>query len=182
MRALTGFNVDYNSKEQVSDLFLNVPIKSFMKRYMRYGKIHTSKLENQNVNILYLKGFQPDIFSTICQSQTKKPIFISSIMGNQKLTIKPDDEFQFHLFYFSLKYYEANCVNKENFIQSLKSEKIKNLKQSLNLNVDNSNVLIIHSKYLSFVDAGPISNALLKYGCRFILQDVSLDLDKITNG
>lgn len=129
-----------------------------------------------------MKGFQPDIFSIIIsQSQRKKPIFISSIVENQKLTIKPDDEFQFHLFYFSLNYYEANFVNKESFIQSLKSEKIKNFKQSLNINVDNSNILIIHSKYMSFVDAGPISNALLKYGCRFILQDNSLDSEIITN-
>ena len=48
---------------------------------------------------------------------------------------------------------------------------INRSKQSLNINVDNSNILIIHSKYMSFVDAGPISHALLKYGCRFILQD-----------
>lgn len=60
-------------------------------------------------------------------------------------------------------------------------KKIKNLKQSLNINVDNSNILIIHSKYMSFVDAGPISNALLIYGCRFILQDNSLDSEIITN-
>lgn len=77
------------------------------------------------MNILYLKGFQPDIFSIICQSQTKKPIFISSIVENQKLTIKPDDEFQFHLFYFSLKYYESNLVNKENFIVNRNDFSIK---------------------------------------------------------
>lgn len=172
-RALTGVDVNYKSKNQVSEIFLNVPIKALMKRFTRFGKIHSSSLENANVNFIYLKGCSQENISFLCQTQTRKTIFISSIIENQTLNIRPtNDDCLFYLFYLSLNCYDSDIVNKKLYLQNLKSQKIENIKQSLNLT--NGDILVIQSNNYEFDKKGPIAHALIKYGCRFALQDISL--------
>lgn len=173
-RALTGFDVNYNDKNQVSEIFLNVPIKSLMKRYDRFEKTHTSSLENANVNVVYLKGCSQENISFLCQSQTRKTIFVSSIKENQNLTIRPtNNNCLFYLFYLSLNCYDSDIVNKKEYLQNLKSQKIENIKQSLHLT--NGDIHAIQSDNYEFDEKGPIAHALIKYGCRFVLQDISLN-------
>lgn len=173
-RSLTGFDVNFKDQAQVSQIFYNVSIKSMMERFKRYGKIHTSRLEKQRVNILYLKGYSQENLIEVSHAHSKKPIFISCIVEGQCLQIIPEEDSLFHLFYISLDGYKFNIVKKAEFLKNMKSEWIEKISDDLQLKF--GDILPIHSKDYNFIDAGPITNALIKYGCRFILQDVSLDI------
>lgn len=83
-----------------------------------------------------------------------------------------NDDCLFYLFYSSLNCYDSDIVNKKLYLQNLKSQKIGDIKQPLNLT--NGDILVTQSNNYEFDKNGPITHALIKYGCRFALQDISL--------
>lgn len=172
-RSLTGFDVNFINEQQVSQVFLSASIKNMMARFKRYKKIHSSNLENQNINILYAKGCSQGQISALCYTQGVKPIFVSSILEGQKLTIMPEDGFLFHLFYVSKNSYEKYTVDRKSFVSNMNCDRMKNVKTSLGMK--NGNLLAVNSKNYNFYEAGPIAHALIRYGCKFILQDKSFD-------
>lgn len=174
-RSLTGYNVDFTNQDRISQLFSNVSIKAFMERFKRYGKTHTSNLEKLRVNILYLKGYSQNDIRYICHAQNKNPIFVSSIVEGQSLEILPEQNYMFYIFFISLNCYQFNVVNKKNYLLNLRSDCICKIIDDNEINY--GQILPVKSKDLKFADAGPVTNSLIKYGCRFILQDISLDLN-----
>ncbi|KAK8883942.1 hypothetical protein M9Y10_043044 [Tritrichomonas musculus] len=171
--SLTGFNVKFQGKEKISELFRNVPIKKFMQRYKRNGKVHTSNLQNVTVNILYLKGYGQDYITTLCHTQKVNPIFVSSMKSKQILKISPDEDYIFNLFYIDKELYKYDIVNKRLYLDQINNsnEYISKIQKIKNKNLY---VLPISSKDYDFNNNGPFAHAMIKYGCRFILQDISL--------
>lgn len=166
-QSLTGFIVNCEQQETTSLLFSNVNINRMMKRYMRNGKIHQSKLRNKNVNILYLKGCTDDHIYKLCKVHKNKPIFVSSCLQSQEASIFPDKQCEFYLFFISEAIFQHYLITKETYLEEF---------EFINRPYCNINIkfLPVYCNNYNFDNSGPFAQATIKYGCRYILKDESL--------
>lgn len=176
-RALTGFDVNFEKEKKVSKLFKNVPIQRMLTRIKRLRKKnYVSKLLNppvKKVNILYLKGCPQCIFRRICKAQNRKPICVSSMIEGQEITIGPPPDCVFNMFILSEHSYKYQTVSLIKYVQNINDAKSIILKK--NPQLSNVNLLPVNSTNYCFNFDGPVVHELIRYGCRFILQDQSFD-------
>lgn len=172
-RALTGLDVDFSSLKTVSQVFTNISIKSIMKRFKRFEKVHTTVFQEKEkikkLNFIYVKGYSEEEILLLSNSQKRPPIFVSSFMKNQKLSIIPNEKCQFNVFYINENCYEYLAADEDNYLHILKL--FNGFKSRLNIN--NLNILPIASPNFKFDEAGPRVEKLIRLGCRYILQDSS---------
>lgn len=166
-RSLTGYDVNFAKQTTVSELFFNADVNRMMKRYMRNGKIHQSKFGNKCLNILYLKGCTKKHIEILCKTQKNKPIFISSCLLDQSISISPEDSFEFYLFLISDSTFQNYLITKKTYLEEV--EYINN-----KVHVSHAKILPIYWNKYNFENSGPFTQATIKYGCRYVLKDESL--------
>lgn len=177
-RALTGFNVDFSNDTQICKVFYDVPIKSMLNRYKRNNvkKEFESKLLDspiKKVNILYIKGFSQNVLNVLNKIQSRKPIFVSSIKRDVTNIIVPPKDNIFYYFVDSKYSYKYLIANREYFIRNInESKEIIELKCH---GLKKWFCLPTNSDNFKFDEDGPVTHALIKLGCRFILQDKSFE-------
>ena len=182
-RSLTGIYVDFSSSENVSMLFANYKIsKDLMPRFKLYGIPHKSKFQDysvEKIHFLYLKGISQEDLRSFCRAQNKKPIIVSSCLENQKLSIEPDGICLFNLFYISSNSYNLDIVFRQSYSNFVKNPTYKKeMSNKLSINSNNVEFLPINSKDFNFIQNGPVTNALIRYGCRYVLQDKTFEIKK----
>lgn len=173
-RALTGLDVDFSTIETASFVFTDISIQSLMERFNRFEKVHTTIFQEQEkikkLNFLYLKGYSQEKILLLSNSQKRPPIFVSSFKKDQNFSIIPDEKCPLKVFYINENCYDYLIASEKNYLQTLGSfDEIKS-----KINIDNLSILPITSSDFNFDIAGPRVEVQIRLGCRYILQDESL--------
>lgn len=130
----------------------------------------------RKVNFLYLKGISMDEMMEFAQRQRRKPIFVTSIIFNQRNPYIPRTNDKFYCFAINDFIYSSLNVNILSYLLALR--KYRNELLTPFPILPNQEILPVNSTTLNFDEAGSMAHALIKYGCRLVFGDKSFEKKK----
>lgn len=171
-RALTNINVNYQKKQNASDLFEKISCKDILTKFKRFGSIKENEFPNESIDIQYLKGTyaNQDNINQICQKGETNIIFVTSIKEGQKVTIYPrqnkDEKIKFYVFCLSKNSITCSCENKRIFYKN----KIILEENKQHYGVMFGNILPIKTSDFSIPECKPVANSFIKQAVRLIIN------------